>query len=424
MEPIIQFKNVDVVYNLGKTNEICALKDINLEIYPEEYVIFFGPSGCGKSTLLYAIAGLEFPTRGKVFVKRQDIGALSSQKLVDFYRSSVGMIFQSFYLISDLSARDNIILPQLFSKTPKIQREKRGQELIQKFDLTAFVGRRPPFLSGGQQQRIAIARALINNPSIVLADEPVGNLDSKNAEIVLGLLSELNQKEKKTIIHVTHDPTYLHCADRIFYIKDGRIVKVVANPEKPTSILSGEKKEEKRTTELERLAMAYPYLAETRLRAKMILNHLLQAYEVEIQQNIEETIEQYLLKKISKEKMFEILDKPPINLYTQTAKNLTTKIDKLVQEIGIIEEVKDSILTAPDERVIALRKYLLDNYSGNFSFEQVQRLEEVLSQRLNGKFQKKDLEKLLDAPLKEGGVGLNKRTARRFAREIELILMK
>ncbi len=420
MEPIIQIKNLSVAYDLGKTSEVWALKDINLEIYPEEYVIFFGPSGCGKSTLLYCIAGLEFPTIGQVIVKGQNLAAISSQKLIDFHQSSIGMIFQAFHLIPNLSVKNNILLPQIFAKKSSAEREARVKILMERFGLTDLHKRKPNLLSGGQQQRVAIARALINDSPIILADEPVGNLDSKNAEIVTNLLTGLSQKDKKTIIHVTHDPSYLHCANRVFYIKDSKIVREVRNPEKVTRVALSERK----ISDLERLAQSYPHLSEVQLRAKLILNHILLPYGIEIQQKIEKTINKYLLKEIEAKTMFEILDKPPINLYTQTAQSLTKKISELVQEIEIIKEEKYSPLASAEEKIIILRKHLLDSYSGNFSFEQIKKLEWALSQRLIGKFQKKDLIRLLDSPFKKGGVGLNRRTAERFAREIEIILMK
>ncbi len=420
MEAIIKIQNLSVTYNLGKSNEVRALKNISLEIYPEEYVIFFGPSGCGKSTLLYCIAGLEKPTEGSVLVNNQDLNLLSEKELIYHYRSSVGMIFQAFYLVSEFSAKDNILLPQIFAGISPQEREVRVKILIEKFGILDFAQRKPSLLSGGQQQRVAIARALINDPTIILADEPVGNLDSKNAEIVLDLLGGLNKKDKKTIIHVTHDPTHIHRASRVLYIKDGQIIREVRNTQRITqSSLSP-----KRTSELDKLAGAYPYLSETKLRAKMIANHFLLPYGIEIQQKIEETIHSYLSGKITIKTMFEILDQPPINLYTQTAKKLTKQISKVVEEIKIMKEGESPELTLVEEKARALREYLLDDYSGSLSLQQVQRLELVLIKRFLKKIEKKDLEKILDLPFKNGGVGFNSRTSQRFTREIELILMK
>ncbi|MCL0056705.1 ABC transporter ATP-binding protein [Dehalococcoidia bacterium] len=426
MKPIITLENLSVVYNLGKTNEFWALRDISLDIYPQEHIIFFGPSGCGKSTLLYIIAGLEKPSSGKILVQERDLSLLSEKELIDYYQSSVGIVFQAYYLIPNLNARDNILLPQIFTKESSSQRTKRVQALMTKFGILDFQKRKPSMLSGGQQQRVAIARALINNPSIILADEPVGNLDSKNAEIVLSLIRDLNQKDKKTVIHVTHDPTHLHCANRVFYLKDGKIIREVRNSERATPAALPERK----ISELERLAQAYPYLSESRLRAKLILNHLLLPYGVETQQKIEQTIDQYLLGKIDEKAILKILDSPPIDLYRQTAQDLTKKIITLTKEIQEIEKIEEEEKEYPattsltDEKAMVLRRHLLDDYSGQLSMEQIKRLDGFLAQRIIGKMDKKELEKMFDLPLKKGGIGLNRRTAKRFIREIEIILMK
>jgi putative ABC transport system ATP-binding protein len=424
MEPIIKFENLSVVYDLGKSNETWALRDVAAEIYPEEYIIFFGPSGCGKSTLLYTIAGLEFPTRGKIIVNGKDLKNLSPKELINFHRSTIGMVFQAYYLIPTLNVRDNILLPQIFARAPSSERLKKAKLLMERFGILHLQNRKISQLSGGQQQRVAIARALIQGPPIILADEPVGNLDSKNAEIVLDLLEELNQKDKKTIIHVTHNPRDLHRANRVFYMKDGKIIREVVNTEKP-QIAEMTKRE---ISELERLAQAYPYLTETRLRAKLILNHLLLPFGIDVQQKIEEAIERYIKGEINQTGLFEILDAPPekggVNLYTQRAKDLSKKIANLAEEIKIIEEEKYPILTPAAERAKRLRTYLLDNYQGKVSFDQIKRLDDILTKRIIGKIRKKTLERLLDLPLKDGGAGFNRRTAKRFARQIELILMK
>jgi len=425
-EPIIKTKGANVIYGLGKSNEVHALKDVSVEIYPEEYIVFFGPSGCGKSTLLYLIAGLEFATQGEVIVNGKDVKSLSTKELNAFYLSTIGIIFQSFYLISDFSAKDNILFPQIFAGAPVAERNAKAEALIQRFDLTKFIHRRPSFLSGGQQQRIAIARALVNDPSIILADEPVGNLDSKNAEAVMNLLKEFNEKDKKTVILVTHDPSYLSYADRVVYMKDGQVTKIVQNTDKKkaTDVPT------QQPSELERLNQLYPYATNTKLKAKLILNHLLSRYNIEEQQAIEKIIEDYLLQKINKEEMLGTLDrsleKGGIALYSKTALNFTEKIASLAEKMEIFKEEKEEErnLDLTEERAIILRRELLDHYYGRVSLGQVKRLDEALVQRILNKIQKGELEKILDMPFNKGGVGLNKRTAKRFVEEIEIILIK
>src|SRR3989344_9485124 len=194
MEPQIKIKNLWVAYQLGKSNEVWAAQDVNLEIYPQEYVIFFGPSGSGKSTLLYIIAGLERPTAGEVLVDDKELNTLSEEDLMHFHRNTIGIIFQAFYLIPNLTVMDNIALPQIFMNVGKEKREFKAQGLAKRFDINDLLSKKVTELSGGQQQRVAAVRALINDPEIILADEPVGNLDSKNAEITMELLAELNRK--------------------------------------------------------------------------------------------------------------------------------------------------------------------------------------------------------------------------------------
>lgn len=423
MTPIIELKNLSVVYNLGKSNEFWALRDINLEIYPQEYIIFFGPSGCGKSTLLYTIAGLEMPTKGEVIVGGKNLKVLSKKELIKFHQILIGMIFQAYYLIPSLTVQDNIFLPQIFLGKPFFKKAQKTKTLMERFGIFDLVKKYPSELSGGQQQRVAIARALINDPEIILADEPVGNLDSKNAEIVLDLLSELNEEDKKTIIYVTHNPQDLHRANRIFYMKDGKIIRVVTNPEKKKGLPLA-----KKPSELEILAQIYPHFPERKLRAKLILHHLLLPYGIEEEREIERKIEDYLEGKITPHQLFEAFDLSPekggIGLYSQRAKELTEKIISFAKEIGKIEEKEYLSLTPIEEKAIKLRRYLLDEYEGKLTLEQIERMEEFLAQRIIGKISKEELKEYFDLPFSKGGVGLNRRTARRFSQKVELILTK
>ncbi|MCK4525633.1 MAG: ABC transporter ATP-binding protein, partial [Candidatus Andersenbacteria bacterium] len=208
--PLIEIKNASVVYNEGSDNQVNALLGASLEIEPQEYIIIFGPSGCGKSTLLNVIAGLEKPTHGEAYIDSEDLNEMNADQLAKFHCVKIGMIFQAYNILPSLSVRDNIILPQMFlGANDRKNRRAKADKLLDKFGILAQANKAPSELSGGQQQRIGIARALINDQPIVLADEPVGNLDSKSAQNVLDILKELNEKDKKTIIMVTHNPEYL-----------------------------------------------------------------------------------------------------------------------------------------------------------------------------------------------------------------------
>lgn len=227
--PVIKTVNLTKTYMLGKI-EVDALASVNLEIYSGEFIIFFGASGCGKSTLLSVIAGLQKPTTGKVLIRGEDISNLDKDDLAKYRRSKIGMIFQNFNLINTMNIIENIALPLAFAKIDKKRRMNRAENLLQVVGLNEYKKHTPSELSGGQQQKIAIARSLVTNPWIILADEPTGNLDSKSANEVMRLLISLNRKSKRTIVLITHNPDYLEYADRVFYIKDGRVIKIKVNP--------------------------------------------------------------------------------------------------------------------------------------------------------------------------------------------------
>lgn len=223
-EIAIKTENVSVIYDQGKPNETRALTDVNVTIYTEDYIVIFGPSGCGKSTMLYTISGIEKPTKGRILVTGKDITQFTPDESAKFHRSQIGMVFQAYNLIPTLTVLDNVALPQIFRGVSREKRRLRARVLLQRFGILPQAEKLPTELSGGQQQRVGIARALINEQPIIFADEPVGNLDSKSAKIVLDILYDLNVKDKKTIILVTHDPSLLTFATHVIYMKDGTVV--------------------------------------------------------------------------------------------------------------------------------------------------------------------------------------------------------
>ncbi|HLN18842.1 MAG TPA: ABC transporter ATP-binding protein, partial [Patescibacteria group bacterium] len=271
-EPIIQVKNLKVTYNKGKSNEVKALDDINLKVFPKEYVIFYGPSGCGKSTLLYAISGLQAPTEGEVSVQGKNLSKMTKKEMVELHQTGSGMIFQAFYLIPSLDVIDNVCLPKVFRGEQISHRREEGIKLLHRFSIIEQANKFPSQLSGGQKQRVSIARSLINNPEIILADEPVGNLDSVSATNVLQILSELNTIDKKTVILVTHNAEHLHYADRVIYMKDGKIIKEEINREKRPveAIKEPEIKTEELTSELKILMRTFKNLSVTQVGALLV----------------------------------------------------------------------------------------------------------------------------------------------------------
>ena len=213
------------IYKSGKI-EYPALRGINMKIRKGEFIAIVGPSGSGKSTLLNLLGALDRPTKGKVIIDGIDISKLKSNELAELRNKKLGFIFQTFNLIPYMSALDNIEVPMIASGIPPKERKERARKLLELVGLKEFEKNRPSELSGGQQQRVAIARALVNNPQIILADEPTGNLDSKSANEIIEILHDLNKKGV-TIIFVTHNLNLIKYCHRVFWLKDGLIEKEV-----------------------------------------------------------------------------------------------------------------------------------------------------------------------------------------------------
>jgi len=217
--PIIELKDLCKSYWAGNM-EIKILKNINMKVYPGEFLAIMGPSGSGKSTLMNMIGCLDRPTCGQVILMGQDINKITDSELARLRGLEIGFVFQNFNLVPRLSATQNILLPTYANTKNSIEPNKRANELIKLVGLADRSNNRPSQLSGGQQQRVAIARALINDPSIILADEPTGNLDSKTGSEIMGIFKDLNKK-RRTIIMITHDHSLASYADRVVYLKDG-----------------------------------------------------------------------------------------------------------------------------------------------------------------------------------------------------------
>ena len=222
---IIELRDVWKIYKMGEV-EVPALRGLSLEIKHGEFVAIQGPSGSGKSTAMNMVGCLDIPTRGSVYLEGQDISKLSESELAQIRGRKIGFVFQQFNLIKTLTALENVMLPMTFQGKLKAEREARARKLLDLVELGERVNHKPTELSGGQQQRVAIARALSNDPEVILADEPTGNLDSKSGRSFMDFLKGLHKKEKKTIIMVTHDSELARFAQRTVYLMDGQIVKV------------------------------------------------------------------------------------------------------------------------------------------------------------------------------------------------------
>ncbi|MBU5557840.1 MAG: ABC transporter ATP-binding protein [Candidatus Aenigmarchaeota archaeon] len=220
---MIRLDNVKKTYMLGKI-PVQALRGITMKVHRGEFIAIMGPSGSGKSTLMNILGALDVPTSGKVWFEGKDISKFSESELARFRGKKVGFVFQQFNLFPVMSALENVALPMIFQDVPEKQRLARAKQLLTTLGLGKRLHHKPSELSGGEQQRVAMARAFANNPDVILADEPTGNLDSKTGKQIMTFLKNLHMEEHKTIIVVTHDPIIAGYAETIVNIRDGQIV--------------------------------------------------------------------------------------------------------------------------------------------------------------------------------------------------------
>ncbi|MCX7808201.1 MAG: ABC transporter ATP-binding protein [Deltaproteobacteria bacterium] len=226
---LVEIRNLTKVYGSGET-EVRALDGVSIDIEAGEFVAVMGPSGSGKSTFMNILGCLDFPSAGSYRLAQVEVSRLSRDALALLRRYKIGFIFQSFNLLPRTTALENCELPLLYQGVPRLERRRRAMEALEWVGLRDRAHHMPNQLSGGQQQRVAIARALVTRPSIILADEPTGNLDTKRSQEIMRLLVELNRKEGMTIVMVTHEPDIAAYARRIVSFRDGRIQSDVPNP--------------------------------------------------------------------------------------------------------------------------------------------------------------------------------------------------
>ncbi|WP_028551651.1 ABC transporter ATP-binding protein [Paenibacillus sp. UNC451MF] len=222
MKTILQANNVQKIYGT-KENQYKALEDIDLEVMESEFIGIMGPSGAGKSTLLNILSTIDSPTSGEIVIAGQNILQMNEEQLSDFRRNQLGFIFQDYNLLDTLTVKENILLPLALSKVPANDIEARVQEIADTFGIRDILEKYPYHISGGQKQRTAASRAIVANPSLILADEPTGALDSKSSASLLESLTQLNERHRSTIMMVTHDAFAASFCKRILFIKDGKM---------------------------------------------------------------------------------------------------------------------------------------------------------------------------------------------------------
>lgn len=422
MAPIIKLNNINMWYDRGKPSEVWALQNINMEINKGDYVAFFGPSGCGKTSLLYTIAGIEQIQEGQILINNQDISKFSKKELAIYRQIGIGIVFQQFNLIPSLTVLDNVALPMAFLGISKEKREKEALKLLDRLGTKHLAARFPYELSGGQQQRIGIARALANNPPVIVADEPLGNLDSVNANNVLEFLKELNEKDGRTIIMVTHEAWSLRDAKRILYLKDGSIIK----EERP-----------KRRTIAETISKHFfkelaPKTSSNELAAQTLAGLLLRGYSTDETKRFQFFLLQRLNNHIDSETFKNLLDRPfkdgGVGLWKQKANKINNYIEEIVERKKDIETIYAELERNPESPLEAeierIRNWLLEDFKGTVSQIQKIRLDEIIEERLRLIIDLKQFQKAVNFPKNKFGVGLSLRASQTMAEKLESVLGK
>ena len=427
MEPLLKTTKLGITFNKGKPNEFVALKDVNIEIFPNEYIIFFGPSGSGKSTLLYSLLGLLKPTVGEIYVKGKAYSTFKEREKNIRTSKMFGMVFQQYNLLFSLNVFDNVILPQIFIGEPPRARRPKAIELLRRFGIEARAKQSPANLSGGQQQRVAVCRALINNPDIILADEPVGNLDSESARIVMDTLKDINVKDKKTVVLVTHDARYLPYADRVYFFKDARIDREERMSGRGPIETQGKSSP---AADLERLARVHSSLSIAQLKAWSLSNWLVEELTAEQMERMENFMEEILGGKLSPHGFFEALDKPyaegGVGLYRQTAANCAARVSRVLSEMRLYAE-RAKGKADPKKRahlVKMLCSFIMEEHRSDLSTEKLQLLNAAGEGRVMGTLSHAEFVAKLSIGPDRHGIGLAQVAVQRLAGRLDLIISK
>lgn len=428
-KPIIFGDEIEITYNLGKENEFKANKGATIEIYDQEYIILFGPSGCGKSTLLYCMFGVLEPSAGKMFVNGESIYDFSPMQMVHFQRKTMGIMYQSFNLIPSITVLDNVALPLIFDGVPPDERYDRAMELCRRFMIDKVAHKRPTLLSGGQQQRVSVARSLVNDPQILIADEPVGNLDSITAAQVMDTLAEINAKDKKTVILVTHDAKYLPYAHRIVYMTDGKIERVVPNPEKEqilklapgTTIV----------TEIEQIARIYPYDSPSELQVKSIVNYLTGDLTFDQVTRLEKITEAVISGRLDGQGYLHTLmasfESGGVGLSVARSNEIAEKFISVFShslDIQRFRRSKEGSATQirDTEFINRIAEFVAGQFTLSLDGIQKQHFENSIAERIGGFTRRDEFATQMGLSVKEGGVGLNQKQAFDVTRLIEKLI--
>ena len=428
-KPLIVCRDLAITYNVGKSNEYKALQAVNTDIYEGEYIILFGSSGSGKSTLMYAIQGALPPAGGSLLIRGDDIYSYPPQERVYFQRYIMGIIFQSFNLIGSLSVLDNVALPMIFCDANKASRERRAQSLLERFGVGQVSHKIPAMLSGGQQQRVSVARSMVNDPQILLADEPTGNLDSVSTQQVMDKIDEINTFDQRTIIMVSHNAAHLSYAHRVYYLKDGFIVREVVNPQRKQ--IKPVKEGETIVTELEQLARLFPYDSVDTLRVKSLTNFLTQEYSFNQLVRLEKAVRLLIKGKIHKKLFIDALvkkyDEGGVGIDKQTAERMADVSVQIVKQADDVRRFRsdnesDSAFFAQHKFAERVRTYLLEHHHIPLTKTAEANLTTIIADRLSGVSGEFDFHNRLMEPIKSGGLNLTEKVSDDMARYMEKLI--
>ena len=429
MGSIIKLNNVSLWYEKGKPIEVKALKNITIDIEKGDYVAFFGPSGCGKTTILYAISGIDRFQEGTILINDRDISGLSNQELAIFRQTGIGIVFQQFNLVPSLTVLKNVALPMLFVGISSEKADVEARKLLERLGIVEFADRYPYELSGGQQQRVGIARALANDPPIIIADEPLGNLDSINAKKVLEFLKELNEKDGRTIIMVTHEAWSLRDVKTIYHMSDGAITEVEhITPQTLAESISGHLNKQLSSVSPDGSIKNTP--SGEHISAHLLSNFLLRGYSQDEINRFESFVNEIFLSKIDIKEFHKLINKSfkdgGVGLWKKKAERVANYLEEVINKRHDVGSICISIEKNPEvaifDEIHNIRNWLMEGYTGELNPSQITTLDQVISDRIRNFISKEKVVELLDLSNNKFGVGLSFRAAQTIAEKLELIL--
>lgn len=428
-KPLIIARDLSIIYNQGKSNEFIALQGVNTDIYEGEYIILFGPSGCGKSTLMYSIQGSLPPGEGTLLVRGDDVYSYPPSERVYFQRYVMGIIFQSFNLIPSLSVLDNVALPMIFCDRDKTTRNRRAQSLLDRFGVGHVSHKIPAMLSGGQQQRVSVSRSMVNDPKILLADEPTGNLDSVSTQQVMDKIDEINTFDRRTIIMVSHNAAHLSYAHRVYYLKDGRIVREVVNPQRKQ--IKPVREGETIVTELEQLARLYPYDSVETLRVKSMVNFLTQDYSFSQLARLEHAIGLFIQGKIDRDAFIKGLvlkyERGGVEVLEKDARHMASVAVRMIERSNDIKRFRarkdnDNIFFSQHKLAERMQEHLLEEFRIKFTKEQNTNMTELIADRVTGVTTADEMNERIMKGVRAGGLALSEKEADDMSRYFEKLI--